>query len=525
MVRTQRLTLWLCLVFALPLSAAPRDDRVGGIIIKLQSAVATAGVSAAMASNLSATASHALHVVREMSGDATLLGLEAPVDRATAEAMAVELSRRADVLYAVPNYRRWPSLVPNDARYNEQWYLHAATVEPGGANLPQAWDITTGAASTVVAVLDTGILAAHEDLDVSRILPGYDFVEDNLALNIDDNDPPDEGRDPDPTDPGDAVVANECGGFPTVNVPSSWHGTLVTGVIGATTNNGLGIAGIDHNTSILPVRVLGKCGGTDADIVDGARWAMGLSVPNVADNPNPAKILNLSLGGFAPCTQIYQEAFDYAQAQGVVVVVSAGNEGLDLDVEGADVAPAECRGAFTIAATTRQGGETDYTNIGSAVDIAAPGGTANTASEGILTTSDSGTIGPLNDNFYEAVIGTSFSAPVVSGIVALALALNPSLTPEQLKQTLVFTAREFPENTTDSMTGACTTSRCGAGLVDAHAVVDAVQSGNIPGFFAGGTKIEVFGSNESRGGGLATTGLVLGLFAAAGWRYSMRRRC
>jgi serine protease len=520
MVRIQRLTLWLCLILALPINAAPRDDRVGGIIVELQTSGDATGVSTAVVSNLSATAGHALRVVRKMSGNATLLGLQTPVDRATAEALAARISSRADVRYAVPNYRRWPSLVPNDTLHVDQWYLHAATVEPGAANLPQAWDITTGGTGTVVAVLDTGI-TVHEDLDIGRILPGYDFVQDEPLLNIDDNDVPD-GRDNDPSDPGDAAAANECGsGFPSQDVDSSWHGTLVTGIIGATANNSRGIAGINHNVSILPVRVLGKCGGTDADIVDAARWAMGMSVSGVPDNPNPAKILNLSLGGFAPCTAVYQSAFDDAEAQGVVVVVAAGNDALDLDLPGNDVAPAECAGAFTIAATTRQGAGASYTNIGSAVDISAPGGGAPTVTEGVLSTSNDGATVPMNDNFYEPVIGTSFSAPVVSGIMALALGLNQSLTPEQLKQTLLFNTREFPENTTDGFD--CTSASCGTGLVDAHAVINAVQSGNIPGFFAGGTKIEVFGDNDSRGGGLAAAGLALGLFVAAGWRYRLRR--
>ncbi|MDH3453395.1 MAG: S8 family serine peptidase, partial [Gammaproteobacteria bacterium] len=154
----------------------------------------------------------------------------------------------------------------------------------------------------------------------------------------------------------------------------------------------------------------------------------------------------------------------------------------------------------------------------------APGGAASTVAEGVLTTSDGGTMTPpLNDSSYEPVIGTSFSAPVVSGIISLALALNASLTPEQLKQVLIFNARDFPDNTTDGF-GDCTTSRCGAGLVDAHAVVDAVQSGNIPGFFADGAKIEIFGSNSSRSGGLAAAGILLVLCVAGVVRQGIRRR-
>lgn len=518
MLRSPRLTFWLCLALALPLDAAPRDDRVGGIIVQLQNSTGAVRASSALAGSLSATAGRTLHVARQLSGNSTLLRLEEAVDRNTAETLAAQISSRADVRYAVPNYRRWPSLVPSDTRYADQWHLHASTTVPGGANLPDAWDITTGVAGSVVAVLDTGILASHVDL--SRILPGYDFVVDNPVLNIQENDP-DPGRDPDPSDPGDAVAQNECG-LPHNAADSSWHGTLVTGVIAATSNNNLGIAGIDHNTSILPVRVLGKCGGTDSDIVDAARWAMGLSVPGVPDNPNPARIINLSLGGIGPCTAVYQDAFDDARREGVTVVVSAGNEGFDLDDEGFDVTPAECDGAFTIAATTRQGAETTYTNIGSAVDISAPGGAANTIEAGVLTTSDGGATAPLNDSIYEPVIGTSFSAPVVSGIISLALAVNDTLTPEQLTQILILQARGFPNGTSDGFAD-CTTSRCGAGLVDAYAVVDAVQSGNIPGFFAGGKKIEIFGDTSSRSGGLAAAGIVLVLFVAAGFRARLRK--
>jgi len=516
MLPSPRLTLWLCLALALPLDAAPRDDRVGGIIVKLENSTGAVRASSALAGSLSVTAGHILHVVRQMSGNATLLRLEAAVDRATAETLAARIDSRADVRYAVPDYRRWPSLAPDDPQYPDQWYLHAATNESGAANLPEAWDITTGAAATVVAVLDTGILASHADL--SRLLPGYDFVVNNSALNIQENDP-DPGRDADPSDPGDAVAQNECG-FNDATT-SSWHGTLVTGVIAATSDNSLGIAGINHRTAILPVRVLGKCGGTDSDIVDAARWAMGLPVPDIPNNPNPAKVINLSLGGVGPCTAVYQDAFDDAEREGVTVVVAAGNDRFDLN--DIDIAPAVCDGAFTIAATTRQGAQASYTNFGVRVDIAAPGGDApNTVSEGILTTSDGGSTAPLNDSVYEPVIGTSFSTPVVSGIISLALAVNDSLTPEQLKQILMLNARKFPDGTSDGV-GDCTTSRCGAGLVDAHAVVDAVASGNIPGFFAGGRKIEIFGDSSGRSGSLAGTGIVLVLFVAAAIRARMRR--
>ncbi len=141
-------------------------------------------------------------------------------------------------------------------------------------------------------------------------------------------------------------------------------------------------------------------------------------------------------------------------------------------------------------------------------------------SEGIQSTSDGGMAGPNNDSIYAAVQGTSFSARVVSGVMALALALNSSLTPDQLKLLLTNTARSFPTGTTDD----CTTARCGTGLVDAHAVVSAVVSGNVPGLFADGTKIELLGGSPGRSGGLAAGALALGLLIAGALRYRARRR-
>ncbi len=520
-MRTRRLFLLCLALLSVAAGAQPRDDRIGGFIVKLDKSVGAPDyVSAGLAGSFSAAAGHPLSVGRHLSGQTTLVELDSPVEHATAERIAAELSARADVLYAAPNYRRWPTLVPSDTRFNDQWYLHAAVSVPGAANLPAAWDITTGADGTIVAVLDTGILGTHADF--SRILPGYDFVVNNPTFNIQENDL-DPGRDADASDPGDGTAANECAaGFPATN--SSWHGTLVNGIIGATSDNALGISGIDHRARMLPVRVLGKCGGTDADIVDGARWAMGLNVPGVPDNPNPASILNLSLGGFGPCTAAYQDAFQDADQQGVVVVVSAGNDGLDLGVPGNDVAPAECVGAFTVAATTRGGAETIYTNVGARIDIAAPGGAANTVAAGILTTTDSSTGSPpANDSIYEPVIGTSFSAPVVSGVMSLALGLNPNLTPTQLEQLLILHARAFPTGTVDGFRD-CITANCGAGLVDAHRVIAAVSGGSIPGVFADGAKIEIFGDNSSRSGGLAAGALVLGLLIAAGVAPRVRRR-
>ncbi|HEX7027446.1 MAG TPA: S8 family serine peptidase, partial [Gammaproteobacteria bacterium] len=282
------------------------------------------------------------------------------------KAVAAELMRRDDVEYVEPDLRRYPQFVPNDADYSNQWYLHETA---GGINAEPAWDITFGNSSVVIALIDSGILP-HNDL--VRVLPGYDFIaedpppEPDLYFTANDGD----GRDEDPSDPGDAVPEDRCdpAGSPAEN--STWHGTKLAGIVAAETNNNSGLAGIDQQAWVLPVRALGRCGGYLSDIADAIRWAAGLSVPGVPDNPTPADVINLSLGAAGVCSHTEQQAIDAAVANGTVVVVAAGNEGGFIS----DSAPANCENVITVTATTRQGAETCYTNIGTGADLAAPGG-------------------------------------------------------------------------------------------------------------------------------------------------------
>src|SRR5690606_6928809 len=178
----------------------------------------------------------------------------------------------------VPDKKMYPLRLPNDPMMNvtEQWHFFGPSHgSPGGANLPAAWDITVGNPAVTVAVIDTG-LVPHADIDdnlldgAGRVLPGYDFVSDPLRANDGD------GRDADPTDPGDWVSAEDITpGSPfedcTPPMNSSWHGTHVAGTIGALTDNGVGVAGVNWESRILPVRVLGKCGGYESDVIDGMR--------------------------------------------------------------------------------------------------------------------------------------------------------------------------------------------------------------------------------------------------------------
>src|SRR5439155_26204113 len=164
-----------------------------------------------------------------------------------------------------------------------------------------AWDTTSGAGVTV-AVLDTGI-TPHSDL-TGNVIAGYDFISDPPTARDGD------GRDPNPNDEGDWFNAGECGS--TTPETSSWHGTHVAGTIGALTDNGVGVAGIARNARIEPVRVLGKCGGFTSDIADAITWASGGRVSRVPRNPNPAKVINMSLGGSGACGRTFQRPIDGA---------------------------------------------------------------------------------------------------------------------------------------------------------------------------------------------------------------------
>jgi serine protease len=443
----------------------------------------------------------------------------------SSQQLATRLAAQSDVEYAVADERKRIVEVPNDSFYASrtvaatnggpavgQWYLKppgtagdAANTAPAAINAQQAWDISKGSASVVVAVLDTGLRFDHPDLQGGNVLPGYDMISDD-PTSAD----PQPGRDSDASDPGDFVtqadVNNPATGCTAGDISnSSWHGTQTLGLIGATTANGHGIASVSHGgVKVMPVRVLGKCGGLDSDIVAAIRWAVGLSTgdPAVPANPNPAKVINMSLGGSGACTQAYIDAIGQANAAGAVVVVSAGNSG------GNGVSnPANCPGAIGVTALRHVGDKVGYSDLGPQITISAPGGNCVTTTQGaaclypIMTTTNSGTTtpvaGPPGEAFTDSFnpsIGTSFSAPLVTGTVALMMSVNPSLTPAQVKAKLQSSARPFPTTggSTASITtctlsstsqdecycpnpGAGVTTLCGAGMLDAHAAVLAVS--------------------------------------------------
>jgi serine protease len=361
------------------------------------------------------------------------------------------MMRDAAIEYAEPDRILMHSATPTDPRYTDQWHYYDTA---GGLRLPAAWDISTGA-GVVVAVIDTGY-RPHADLS-GQILPGYDFIS-TAAVGNDGN-----GRDSDASDPGDGVTAGACGGGqPFSDQPSSWHGTHVAGTVAARTNNGAGVAGVAYNAKILPVRVLGKCGGYTSDIADAITWASGGVVAGVPANPNKARVLNLSLGGGGACSATMQNAINGARSRGAVVVAAAGNSAMDVS----NASPANCAGVIAVAATGRTGGRARYSNFGALVAVAAPGGDGTS---GVLSTLNSGRSGPLADT-YAVYQGTSMAAPHVAGVAALMLAANTNLTPDEIATRLKSTARAFP--------ASC--AGCGAGIVDAAAAVTWARSSAAP---------------------------------------------
>jgi serine protease len=447
------------------------------MIIKYREA-ASQTMTALEASDHIETLSRATNIkmqfVRTTGNQAQVVQLEEAKPLGEVQAIAEEVAKNPNVLYAEPDRIMQPYAAATDPRYNEQWHYF----EPaGGINLPKAWDASTGK-GVVVAVIDTGI-RPHVDL-AEQILPGYDFITDSAMANDGD------GRDSDPIDPGNWVQAGECGnGQPEEDRPSSWHGTHVAGTIAAKTNNDLGGSGVAWEAKILPVRVLGKCGGYMSDIADGMRWAAGAAVTGVPDNPNPAQVLNLSLGGPGACSQTETEAIEAVRAQGASVVVAAGNSNQDAS----QYSPANCPDVITVAATNRDGGRAYYSNFGTIVDVAAPGGQMNTStdSDGVLSTLNAGQTTPGTDDYYGFYQGTSMAAPHVAGVAALVYAVKPDLTPDQMEALLKQTARAFP--TVDER--PCDTNQCGAGIVDAFKAVNVDTPDPDPGTFENTTDVNI----------------------------------
>ncbi|MFE6618921.1 S8 family serine peptidase [Streptomyces sp. NPDC057740] len=392
---------------------------------------------------------------RRLGSGAALVDLGEKLTKADVADVVAEYQADPQVAYVVPDRLNKPLATPNDTEYSKQWDLFESTA---GMNVPGAWDVTTGSGVTV-AVIDTGYVT-HSDLG-ANIVGGYDFISDTAVSN-DGN-----GRDSNPADTGDWTTDGQCAADWTATT-SSWHGTHVAGTIAAVTNNGKGVAGIAYGAKVSPLRVLGQCGGYDSDIIDAITWASGGSVSGVPANTNVAKVINMSLGGGGACSSATQSAINAAVNRGTTVVVAAGNE----NQNASNSSPANCNNVISVAALGRSGAKAYYSNYGSSVDIAAPGGeTRTTTANGILSTLNTGTQGPSSET-YKYYQGTSMAAPHIAGLAALMKSANASLTPAQIESAIKTNSRALP--------GACS-GGCGAGLADAAKTVQAVSGSSTGG--------------------------------------------
>lgn len=453
-------------------SLATAGLNSGQIIVKFKPALggAQVAVTADTVQNLSTSLGSNVSHKRIMSGGAEVFSIDASLNDNEVTQLLTDLNNRNDIEYASLDLVMQPFAPPvDDPEFSQQWYLFpvgpigATNLSPGAADVQTAWTTVPGlGAGIVVAVIDTGLLT-HPDLVTTN---GEDFIE-NFSVAADGD-----GRDADATDPGDGLTSSEIAADSVFSgcseSDSTWHGTLVAGVIGAQTDNTLGIAGIAGNSTLLMGRALGKCGGFTSDIIDAVRWAAGLAVPNTTPPAPKADIINLSLGGTGSCSTAMQTAIDDAIATGSVVVTAAGNESQNAALS----SPGNCTSTINVAANTRRGARAPYTNFGTDIDIAAPGGNTGIApSDGIYTTTSS--------SAYTAAQGTSFSAPVVSGTIALMLEAaggSGSLTPTEIYGTLIATSTTFPTSTVDGA-GDCTATTCGSGIVNTNAAVIAASTG------------------------------------------------
>lgn len=452
---------FLLIVFPLAVQATPTDRIIIKVSETMRPMVLAGGGPAPRArervSALSAAVGHEVVYLRAMSGGADVVRLPRAMPLEQVQAMAEAMARLPGVEYAEPDIWVYPTTLPDDPRFNEQWNLQSVTDTRYGIDAPGAWAISTGA-RVVVAVLDTGILP-HRELD-GKVLPGFDFVD----------------FDNDPSDPGDYVTEAESIELGCPEQPrSTWHGIHVSGTVAAASDNGFGVAGISWGAEILPVRVLGKCGGSISGIADAMRWAVGLPVAGVPQNENPARILNLSLGGEGACGPTARNAIQDVNAAGAIVIVAAGNTGANLSQT--PVSPAVCPGVVTVAASNRQGERASYSSYGSAVSISAPGGDCAFVgplcvldeSLAILSTLNDGETEP--DVGTEALgwrIGTSMAVPHVSGVVALMLGLDPNLTREELSYLLNTSVTPFPAGSICEAEGGC-----GSGILNAAQALQA----------------------------------------------------
>lgn len=500
--------------------ASPRL-RATGLIVKLKSD--TVQRRRALASAVDRALPSGTGVATTVGGlkGMSLVRFDDVVTGQQADALADRVQARSDVAWALPNYvataQGGSPVGANDPYFAQQrnlWDMQIASPEGGfSTKAPALWRATRGTSNVVVAVLDTGILPDHPDLK-GRLVAGYDFVDDEEVCDDQDVCEPSgtfasagdgDGIDPDPSDPGDWIDetnAAACGLGEDDHSTSSWHGSHVAGIIGATANNGIGIAGVAPGVKVQPVRVIGHCGATLWDIMMGIVWSSGADLGEVAGsyyadvpvNRTPAQVANLSLGLDLPnadlrdliCDEAFGPVASIARSQGTALVAAAGNAARSADL----ALPAACPGFLSVGAASATGHRAWYSNFGSSVDVSAPGGDQlieGDMSDTVYSTVVRSTQAPNGVYDIAGYEGTSMAAPAVAGGMALLASMGHN-TPDSLDRAVGAAVSPFPARSEryvrrtvtlpsgkKLVTGDlnCTPARCGSGLFDLSRVVAA----------------------------------------------------
>lgn len=458
-----------------------KDTADGGGALKN----ASGSADAATVQRWSAAAQLPVAYRRAMSGGAHVVTLPKAMTLEDAQTIAQRMEASGEFEYVSPDRILRPMALASDPMFSQQWNLLPNTSVAGGANVTAAWDTAAALGARVnVGIVDTGIRADHADFTGLTFGTGYNFIHDSAMTGAVDSKT---GRSPpsgfvnngannsagnnDPADPGDWISASDAALYPTLcgsQNNSTWHGTFVTGQIAAQRDNGIGIAGIAPRVHLQMARALGKCGGVTSDIMDAMTWLAGDSVPGVANNPTPVKVINMSLGGTGACFQSTQNRINAVRAMGVTIVAATGNESGPVD------SPANCAGVIAVTAHTVEGDNAWYANVGPQTAISAPGGGHGTVIPGsgslVVSLSNTGTTTPVaspSGDRYATNMGTSMATPHVAAVAALMLSVQPALTPDNITTILKQSARPFPGGT------YCAThaGSCGAGMLDAGAAV------------------------------------------------------